>query len=142
MPYISTFVYAEDSNAELTPQGQKLHIINPQQIFLPMFVPGMFSFAVAFGILEVNTQESHRIRYVFYSPVEGELPLIDTGEVVLPIVTEDNGVPIDMQGIMLNLNFRNVPFRLEGAYKSEIYLDGNLLGIFPIKVRGKERNES
>lgn len=142
MPHVSTFMYAEGSMSETTPQNQqRLHVVSPLHIFVPMFVPGTFSFCVVFGILDINTDKDHILRITFSNPNKDEPPLIDTGDMHLPRVNDPNAqeLPQEMRGIMTNISFQNVVLRYEGIYESEVFFDGDSLGIFPIQVKGKEK---
>lgn len=139
MPHVSTFVYAEGLQMEHVPQaigGQRLHVISPMNYIVPQFVPCLFSFAVVFGIIDTDTTKSHVVRYKFFSPKHEQI--IDTNDVPLPPMLDNADLPVDMRGVMMNFDFRNVPFRYEGEYYSEVILDGTSLGKFPIKVKGKE----
>lgn len=136
VPRISTFVYSEDSISHNTSQGQQMNIVNPQHVLRPMFVPSMFSFAVTFGIVDLDTKKEHKARYLLWGPEEGE-PIVDSGEFNLPVPDEPSDLPMEASGYMMNMNFRNVPFKKEGFYTSEIVFDGQELGKFPVYVKGR-----
>lgn len=78
MPKITMFVYAENAFPENTPQGPKLHMVNPQHIFRPI-VPGLFSFSVVFGVLDFDTSVPHNVRFKFYAPDGSVLIEIEKG---------------------------------------------------------------
>jgi hypothetical protein len=142
MPRISTFMYSEGSGHEALPSGeQRLHVVQPLHIFTPIFVPGTFSFSVVFGILDIDTDKDYNLRFTFESPVKTEELLIDTGLIHLPRTNDPKvmDLPKDMRGIMMNLGFQNVIFRNDGTYTSKVYFDNQILGEFPIKVKGRER---
>lgn len=133
MAHVSTFVYLEET--QLDPKGNKLIAFNPMHIFTPAYVPGQFSFAVVLGILDFDTKIEHEIKLLFLDP-QGNA-IIDTNTIRLPSNMDNpNNLPKDMCGIMMNLDFRNVVFSMEGTYKTIIMFDGNNLGEFPIKVKG------
>ncbi len=133
MPYISTFMYCENTQIENTPEG-KMHITGPMHIITPMFIPSMFSFCVAFGVLDLSLDKQHSLRYIFKDP-SGEI-VVDTNDIHLPIQELKIDLPKDMNGMLLNMDFRNIALRIEGEYKSEVFIDGQSLGVFPIKVKG------
>lgn len=137
MAIVHTFIYCESSIMDVVPQGQqpKLHIIGPMQVILPMFIPGLFSFGVTFGLLDYNTEVTHTMRYTFKGPGENVPSVIDTHEIPVQIQPADSKIPEDMRGMMMNFDFRNVVMENEGTYLSEIYFDGVKIGEFPIKVR-------
>ena len=142
MPIVSLFVYSDSAQPQPTPQGNQLHIMNPQHILRPKFIPGQFSFAITFGILDFDISLPHSLRYTFSSP-EGA-KLIDTAESIQlpPFVNElMNDLPTDMQGFLTSLDFKNVVFETEGEYKSEIFIDGVSLGTtHGIKVKRMKPN--
>ena len=140
MPHVSTFVYAEDTIQDNTPQGPRLLIVGPQQILSPLFVPGTYSFSVMFGVVGANMHEAHTLRHIFRTSSAEDPPIVDSGDMPVPPRTEDRDLPEDMDGFMSSLNLKNVVFRAEGTYVSEIFFDGHNIGEFPIKVRGKERH--
>ncbi len=123
MPKISTFMYSEGAVNETVPNGQRLHIVAPLLIFTPMFIPGTLSFSVSMGIIGIDVDKDHIFQFKFKTPVNGEAPLIDTGEINFPRVNDPSiyDLPLDMRGIMLNFGFQNVVFRNEGTYISEVF---------------------
>lgn len=138
MAHVSTFVYAQDSNTEPNGSGgNDLHLINPQHIFTPPFMPSLFSFVIMFGILGIEQSSTNKIRIVFRGPNPEEAPLVDSGEFDYPANNQGVSLPIEMQGFLMNLNLRNVPFKHEGVYTTEIFANGKSLGVFPIQVKGK-----
>jgi hypothetical protein len=139
MPRIATFMYCD--RAEPNPQGQ-LNITNPLLAINPVFIPGMFSFAMVFGVVDIDKDEDHTVQVQFFTPNDGEGPLIDTNTINLTkgsIQEEKSGLPPHLSGMMFNLDFRNVVFKTEGIYKSHVYFDGEFLGEFPIYAKGGER---
>lgn len=141
MPYISTFIYCENANVG---PNQKLHIEAPLLNFSPLFLPGMFSFSVAMGILDLDLSKDYTFQLLFFSPEKDEKPVVDTGLITLPKNQSDepSDLPKDAQGIMLNMDFRNVPLRHRGTYRTEVMLNGDKIGTFPIWVQqGREPNE-
>lgn len=136
MAILSTFVLSDNSNQVLNPNGQgtTLQVVNPQNIFRPMFIPGGHSFSVTFGFLEVNPDAQHRIQFSIISCETGEQVInIDNIEVP-PNAQPDKFIPKESTGIMLNFDFRNVPFKKEGKYEVHITLDGETLDKKPFYV--------
>lgn len=120
MAYISYFIYSESTQNENVANGSKLHIVQPMHIIIPMFIPSLFSFSVSFGVLDIKQDESHRLRYTFKSPDNVQAILIDTGDINIPSEYSTRELPDDMNGLMLNLDFRNIPFKTEGEYIGNI----------------------
>lgn len=143
MAKISTFIYSENTAQEMTPNGPKLHILTPLQVFLPRFIPGTFSFSITFGILDYDLLKEHKIQIKFINNKENIL--VDTGSITLPINSNKPKIdgktvelPLDMQGSIMNMNFQNVVFREEGIYKTNIVFDNDNIGSYEIKVKGVE----
>lgn len=135
MAKISNFIYCESTINEATPQGNKIHIVSPLQVFLPMFIPGMFSFSVVVGIIDLDITKPHMFKYILTGPDDNDKPLIDTGEIPLPPQVNVKNLPDDFSGYMSGMDFRNVVMRKEGVYVSEVFFDGNSMGKFPIKAK-------
>ena len=139
MPYVSTFLYSEHSTVEQFPERQRMCIVSPCHVFTPAYIPASISFSVLFGILALDGSIRHIINFLFYGPNEGEPPLVDKGDFVIEENSKPSQLPLDMQGTIVNMNFRNIPFKREGTYKSVILVDGNKIGVFPIQVRMKSQ---
>ncbi|MCT2535690.1 hypothetical protein NC661_06545 [Aquibacillus koreensis] len=133
MPHITTFIYSEETKN--TPNN-KLNVINPLNVFRPAFVPGMFSFSVTFGVIGIDvTEKGHTVRIKFSSSDKRDEPIIDTEDLSLEnIPSETATLPPNLRGIMGSLDFRNVVMRAEGEYFTEIFVDGDKLGEYPIYV--------
>jgi len=141
MPKISTFMYAEGSFNETDASGQqKLHVVSPMHILSPIFVPGTMSFSVIFGILGVDNERAHKLKFIFRNPKINE-NLVELKEIHLPVNNDTgiNSLPKDMRGVMVNFSFQNVIFRNDGEYYSEIFMNEESLGTFPILVQGREK---
>lgn len=138
MVRVSTFMYSEDTISDPTPQGPRLNVVNPQLVFRPMFLPSLFSFAITFGISGIDNSQEHKFKFLFFAP--NDVELLINSEFMLPINTEEKAeLPLEERGVMMNMNLRNVPFKVEGVYNSELIVDGVSLGKFSIYVKGKEQ---
>jgi len=136
-PSVAAFLYSDGIRQEIQNQQPSLSIINPRVALTPMFIPGQHSFAVTFGVMEIET--GHTIQYIFKSPSKKQL--IDTGQITVPVLNEDQlKLPQDMRSAMLGLDFKNVVFEENGTYVSEVLYDGESLSTFPIKVLGQNTN--
>lgn len=135
MAYINFLVYSDDAIME----NGKFSLVNPMTALFPLRVPGQFSFTVTIGVMEITTEkENYKLRYTLTGPLEGDAKVvIQTDE--LDVERPPSLLPSDYQGGIVSLEFKNVDFREEGTYTTEIFLDGTSLGKFPIKVRGRER---
>jgi hypothetical protein len=140
MAYLTTFVFSEDTNQELVNQNKILHVINPQNVFRPQFVPSAFSFSVTFGLIDLDPDKKNTIRFTLNAPNENEKYVVDTGNIDLdPNHAFDRRLPIEANGFMMNMDFRNVPFRIEGKYLAKVNVNGELVGEYPVFVYGQEQ---
>lgn len=139
MAVLSTFVMSDDSNQVPNPNGQgsMLQVVNPQNIFRPMFVPGGHSFSVTFGFLEIDPKQKHNINFFIVSSSGETIVNIENIEVP-PNAPRDTSIPEEATGLMLNFDLRNVPFRIEGKYEARIIFDGQLLDSKPFYVFKQE----
>jgi hypothetical protein len=140
MPKITTFFFCEE--AQPNNQTGKLNVSGPLHVFTPAFVPGMFSFSVVIGIMGIDlTQRSHKLRIIMTGPNKELDPVINTQDI--DMFKQDGEVvyslPPEYRGLFINIDFRNVVFREEGLYNTEIYLDGELLGNSEVPVIGVEK---
>jgi hypothetical protein len=138
MPKISTFMYCE--RAEPNPQGQ-MHITNPLLVINPVFIPGMFSFSIVFGVIGIDNDLDHQMQLLFLSPDENEAPIINTNTITLPkgvAPVTMISLPPEQKSMMFNLDFRNVVFKKEGIYKTSVFIDGENMGDYPIFVKAGE----
>lgn len=140
MAHVTTFIYSEESRNEMHPKGQKMNIINPLLVFSPKYLPGQFSFSVAIGILEVDYSETHVFRYFLKGPNIEQEPLVDTGDIPIPTQPNPKNLPLEMQGIFMGFDLRNIELEDEGKYTSEVFLDGKSLGVYPIFAKGMNSN--
>ncbi|MFP6330117.1 MULTISPECIES: DUF6941 family protein [Bacillus] len=136
MPTVSTFIYCEKAEPD---QNGKLTVVQPLLSLIPAFIPGMFSFSIAAGLK--GLKEGMELRVLFKTPNSQDAPLVDTKTIK---ITKDflGGNPLNLpdseQGVVFNMDLRNIVLKDEGYYKTEIIADGTSLGEFPIYVKGKE----
>ncbi|WIL46020.1 hypothetical protein QP042_21755 [Bacillus bombysepticus] len=143
MAHLSTFVFSEDSKEVLNRNGQgtSLHIINPQNVFRPMFVPGAHSFSVTLGINGLDTSHKNSFQLIIRPEAKGSEATVNTDEIPLPPNPEgqDPILPKEAVGMMFNLDFRNVPFKIAGKYIAEIFVNGKLIEDKPLYVYPMEQ---
>lgn len=136
MAYITSFIYSEETRHESIPNGQRVNLINPLIVFTPSFVPGQFSFAITVGLMEVELNKPHVFRYIFRGSNPEQPPIADTGDTQIPTQENTKDLPFEMQGLFVGFDLRNVVLSDNGKYYSEVFLDGQSLGTFPIFVKG------
>jgi len=142
MPKLSTFMYCEEV-VKNEQNNNQIMLRAPLTVFRPAFVPGMFSFSLVLGISGIDpTSKEYKLQLKFFNPTLSD-PIVDTG--VIPIVHDPNqpkptnDLPEEFQGILVNLDFRNVVLKHEGEYFTEVILDGELLNRVPVYVKGAEQ---
>lgn len=146
MANIDFFIYAESAaNVNVptidnpNPGEQKLQITTPTALFRPLFVPCLFSYSVAVSITHFDVLSHHTVRMTVHYYDEAEV-LADTG--ILPIAPFNEqlftNLPADLRGITFSLDFRNIPLRQNGKYKTIFYWNGENIGEYPFHVWGKE----
>ncbi|MGN7379195.1 hypothetical protein [Bacillus altitudinis] len=132
MPYISSFMYYKvdgEQNREI------LEFISPD------FIPGNYSFNAYFPIVGFEVEEEYTLRLEFEDSY-GTL-LFSTGEQNLEKSKIDRQSPFENQwGLIIDFEYKNVPFKHEGLYVTKVYANNKKLGEFAIPVyRGGDIDE-
>ena len=137
MPHITMFTYSELFQLQNLPEGkgQRLNIINPILVIIPEFLPTTYSFSVTFGILGVKMEVPHELKITFWGP--DEEVIFDSGNlnIQFPIPENKKGLPEDMRGPVISMDIRNAALEEEGEYFTKIFLDGEEMGKYPIKIK-------
>ena len=112
--YVSSFVFCDSIQEQMTPKGPQYQIINPLQVLTPVAIPSNYSFSVACNIAGFKPQQEHYVSIVFYSPdgVECARP-VDNIRFNIPPVTE-NSAQVKVPVISINIDLRNVVLRQTG----------------------------
>ncbi|MEY9975699.1 hypothetical protein [Lysinibacillus sp. RC79] len=134
-PIISSFMFFDDSQhiPNSGAPGMSMHLINPQNTIKTPFIPSSFSFAVAFGIVSIDTEQSHVLSFQLIDP-EGNF-VVDTSEIQLNAEPGNNdNIPIEARGYNFNLNLRNVQLQYKGKYTGRVTVDHEIIGEFPLFV--------
>ena len=130
MPNISNFTYCLDSssnNISTTINGV-LNVITPD------YIPGNFSFSVFLSILDIQPG-THELKMIFKDP-DDNIAVNIAGNVVFEN-PQNALVPLDYLGINVSANWNNVLFEKSGEYKTEVYVDEELIESFKIYAIGK-----
>ena len=134
MAKLVTFMYANESRNDNN-NGQNIQVItNPLLSLKLMFIPGQLSFSVIFGIAEFNYEEIHTAQFKLIDP-DGNI-VIDTKEFNIPKI----GIDKNADGFIGSLDLRNVVFRTNGYYKTELFFDGEKLKDDTILVAEADTN--
>ena len=125
---IVSFTYCEDIQND--PQG-KTRIIGPLQMLITKYIPTDYSFNISFGIFNVP-KEGFLINTEFYNPKGEE---ISNNVLEVPRFLDEKINYLDLPlGIQVNIGFRNIPFEIQGEYKTIIKINGKECGTYPIEV--------
>ena len=139
MEYISSFIYCDSIQTEITPQGTRTQIVNPLQILTPIAIPGNYSFAIICNIAGFDSKKENSVRIKFVSP--SKQVLNDTGKIKLQLPMEQ--IKENMPNVMqLNLDMRNLPFSETGLYSTKIYVNETKIGEYKISVIVGEHNDT
>ena len=107
MVYISSFMYCDSIQSEITPQGQRINISNPLQVLAPIAIPSNYSFSVVCNFAGFDSNIDNNMRMQFVSP-SGQI-IYDTDNVSFKLPEEQiqSGRPAAMQ---FNIDVRNLVF--------------------------------
>ena len=137
MPTVSTFIYCESTNKPSQP-NEKLIVNNPYSIIRPPYLPTVFSFSIVMHILDLDfDKESHSMKLIFKKK-DSESVIIDTNNIHLPAKPKELqsiNLPKEAQGININMEFLNVDLKESGFYVTEVYIDEEKIGSYPIYIK-------
>lgn len=133
--YISSFVFCDTIQTQLTPNGpQQYQIVNPLQALTPVAVPGNFSFSIACSISGFDINNDHTIKISFLDP-EGNTCAIPIDNFKFNAHDfQTDPVASSVANISLNIDLRNVVLKYVGKYTARVVFDDNIIGNFFIEV--------
>jgi len=134
MPIIKNFLYCLGSNNS---NGTN-NISGILYAITPEYVPGLYSFGVNFGILDLP-EGSHNLCLRFKDSNGTNIASIEDTAMNY-IKDPSSNLPEEYLGINIAANFQNVDIKCSGMYSMDVILDGISLGTYEIFVKGK--NES
>lgn len=131
MVYISSFIYCDSIQTEMTSQGPRNQIVNPLQVLAPIAVPGNYSFAIACNIAGFDAAKENCVRVQFMSP-SNQLTN-DTGDIKFQLPTDQ--IKPDKPSVMqLNLDMRNLVLNEVGLYSTRVFVNNKQIGEYKIPV--------
>jgi len=137
MAKITTFAFGTTVANISEKQGPTPHLVAPQVVLRPAFIPSNFSFGVTFGIRGVDITNHIMLRFFISSP-SGTI-VHDSGDTELPVVGKKDTLPAEYQGLVVNLDLRNIVIKEEGIYSLVVYINGEELTHQEIPIfKGKE----
>ena len=139
MAKVSYFLYCANIDRKTIPGGGEIvSLDNPLATITPEFVPGMFSFSIAFSVLGVNVSDTNntlRLQIVD----EAGVAVVDTGDFPMaPLPPDETEVPDEHKGYNFSMDFRNVVFTHNGLYSTKIFFNKSEISEHPIYVCGKK----
>lgn len=133
MAKIDNFIYC--LNVDRAPENQNIVIIKGISCSLsPDFIPGNFTFAIAFSVLDID-EGDHDIKIQFVNP-QGEV-VANVDDIKINYKQENN-IPKEWKGINITLSLNNVVLQSEGIYKTIVFFDGENLSEKEIYIAKKE----
>ncbi len=134
MAYISSFIYCDSIQTEITPQGPAAQIVRPLQALIPIALPSNYSFAIACNIMEFDVSKENSLRICFISP-SGNI-IHDTGEIKFNTNKDEQmqRMKKGLSAIQFNLDIRNLVLREEGVHTTKVYINNNKIGEYKIAV--------
>lgn len=135
MPKVSFFVYC--SNIERN--GDFINIQNPISAITPDFIPGMFSFAVAFSVLGVDVTSGNNVIRLIIKDENNKL-ITDTNDIqIAKLPPDETPTPPEYKGYNFNMDFRNIAFYHDGLYTTQVFFNKELIYNNEIYVCGKQK---
>ncbi|GLG06370.1 DUF6941 family protein [Sellimonas catena] len=134
---VSTFIYCLGTT-NIEGKNSPINAMGVLQNLTPEFIPSTFSFSIVVGIKQIDLSSDHKLDIIF-KDTEGN-NLVEAKDIPISAEQLKNGdlnLPEEQRGLMLGLDLRNVILKKEGNYKTEVRLDGIILGEFDIYAKAK-----
>ena len=125
MAKVTMFMLCDSVNNLPGPQGVIPHLVAPQLVLRPMFIPGNFSFGISIGVQGLNLKVPTKLGFTITDPNGVVLQKAEDAEI--PAVEQVDTLPPEQQGLMLNLDIRNLVVQEEGVYKFTLRVNGEPL---------------
>lgn len=137
MAYISSFIYCDSIQPEMTPQGIRQQITNPLQVLKPIALPSNYSFAVSFCVNDFPIDSENTVRVLFESP--SKKIVNDTNDFIFKLPVQQNNQDF-LSAMQFNLDFRNLVLEESGIYSTIVLFNGERIGEFKISVSEVYKN--
>ena len=114
MAKVTMFMLCDTVNNVPGVQGVVPHLVSPQVVLRPMFIPGNFSFGVSIGVQEVDLKKNTKLQFWVIAP-SGKI--IQESQITeIPAVGQEDTIPAEQQGFVMNLDIRNLVIDEEGKH--------------------------
>lgn len=139
MAQVTYFIYCGNVDRKKIPEvGESIILENPFSVLTPEFIPGLFSFSIAFSILGVDATRPDNLLQIIISDEEGNI-IADTNTVrINELPPDESNTPTEYKGINFTMDFRNVPFQHNGLYTTKVIFNTSLIYENSIYVSGKK----
>lgn len=134
MAKLSSFMLGEAIQNAIRPDGKEAgqSLVGLTIVLRPQFIPGNFSFAVSFGISDIDLSKDNTLQLILRDPRGGVVQ--NLGKTPLPVVSEKDNIPVDYKGFVGGVDFRNAPIMEEGCYKLDILINDESIGMSDIPI--------
>lgn len=138
MEYISSFLYCDSVQMQITPEGPVPQIVKPLQFLEPVAIPSNYSFTISCNIAGFDVNVKNSIRFQFISPEDEVVYDSNNIEFELPQDEKNVNMPNVMQ---FNMDMRNLVLREKGLYSTKVYFNNKLMNEYKIEVIVSDDNE-
>lgn len=138
MEYISSFLYCDSVQMQITPEGPVPQIVKPLQFLEPVAIPSNYSFTISCNIAGFDVSVKNSIRFQFISPEDEVVYDSNNIEFELPQDEKSVNMPNAMQ---FNMDMRNLVLREKGLYSTKVYFNNKLMNEYKIEVIVGDDNE-
>ena len=131
MAKIRNFIYC--LNVDITEDG-RTDIRGFLDSMMPEYIPGLFSFSIHFSIVDIS--DGHHEVGVSFKNEDGTINT-DVGNISIDYKKDEKiNMPREEVGVNLTVALQNIEFKKSGKYYTQVTVDGEDGGCYPIYVRG------
>lgn len=132
--HISSFVFCDTIQVQLTEQGPRYQIVSPLQALTPIAIPGNFSFSISCSILGFDENTEHELSIYFSSPDDTVIAKPIDRLIFTPNTISKGISSLKIPSVTFNIDLRNIVLNQEGTYKASVLFDQKSIGEYPIEV--------
>lgn len=115
-----------------TSEADVSELVAPQVVLRPQFIPGALSFGIGIGVRDVDLKKESKISFTISDP-DGVV-IQDSGSNTFPAINYTDTIPAEYQGLLLNMDIRNMVIQSEGVYMLALYINGEVAGTHEIPI--------
>ena len=119
------FLLCDSIEHKQMPCGEIQKLVSPQVVLRPMFIPGNFSFGVSIGVRGLKISEAIKLKFAVLAP-DGNV-VQESPETLIETDGVKDTLPEEHQGLMINIDIRNLVIQEEGVYKFVLTVNGEQL---------------